>query len=116
MEKIRLKNGQEYNLSPNGIRTEGNKRKFTVYSDTDPESAFSSSIDRIEYLGADGEVLKTYLDCVKVTAISRDIENGTYMVEVSVDAVERKIDNLQAYTDNAICELTMMLSMMMGGF
>lgn len=120
MEKIRLKNGQEFNIPPNAIQDKGNKRLFTIYSEGDPISHFTEpNIDRIEYIGEDGNVSKTYFDAVKATAIYTDFENGTYTVEISIDAVEKRLKQLtegQTYAELALVEVyEMFLGVIMNG-
>lgn len=109
MEKIRLKSGQEFDLVPVGIREDAKRRSFIIYADGNIENAFSeSNIDRIEYISESGEVLKTYLDCVKTVAIGKDIENGTYTVEVSIDAVERRLKEVDAQMNDLANTIVMM--------
>lgn len=111
-EKIRLKNGQEFELTPMGIRQTEKSREIT-FSSTLSTSQIEAlltddNISRIEYLSEAGEVLNTYLDCVAVKAIQKNIENGTYTVDLSIDAVERMLKKLQdniTYTELALVEL-----------
>lgn len=117
-EKLRLKDGTEFDLIPMGITDRGNRRNFTIYADADPESAFTeSNVDRIEHISESGEVLTTYLDGVKMVAISKDMENGTYTVEISVDALEKKLKQIidsQTYSELALVEVyEMLLGVMM---
>jgi len=112
-EKIRLKDGTEFDLIPMGINEKGNRRSFTIYTDIDPESVFTeSNVDRIEYISASGEVLKVYLDGVKTVGIAKDIENGAYTVEISVDALEKRLKQIidsQTYAELALVEVYEML-------
>ena len=113
MEKLKI-GSKEFNIIPMGIDERDKLRIFTIEADsyTEVDQAFSDVSKVTVILEDDSEVV--YLDCVKVTSI-KDNKDGTYTVEVSTDAVERKITNLQEYTDMAICELTMTI-FMMGGF
>jgi len=114
MEKISI-NGQLLNLLPMGINPKGNTRSFHVYSSSASEvdEAFSN-VSTVTHILESGEETE-YRDCVEVVLVTNH-KDGTYTVEVSVDATGRKVNDLQIYTDSAICELTMVLSMMMGGF
>ena len=113
MEKIRI-NGNTFDLIPMGISQSEKKRSFTIIADSDIETAFAN-VGKIEHLSEGGEVLATYLDGVAVKSISKDLESGTYTVTIGTDAIERELARLQKYTDDAICELTI-LTAMMGGF
>ncbi len=117
MEKISI-GGRMFDLAPNGIVTTDKKRSFTFISDLPSEDieAICSDLPRIDYLSESGEILKTYYDCIDLKAISRDLENGTYTITVGIDAVERRFMDIQNSADSAICELTLILSMIMGGF
>lgn len=93
MEKIRL-NEQIFNLAPMGIKTTEKKRSFTFTSElsfSEIETAFTN-VSNIQYLSDIDEILAIYSDGVSVKSISKDVENRTYTVEISVDAVERKIE------------------------
>lgn len=120
MEKIKLKNGQLFDLVSMGITSSDKRRSFTFTSTlafTDIELSFTdSNVSNIQYLSATDEILASYTDCVTLKSLLRDIEGGTYTAVISVDAFDRKILDLQKYTDGAICELTFLFSMMMGGF
>jgi hypothetical protein len=122
MEKIRLKNGQELELLPVGVSDNAvtKRRKFAfvtdmAYDDVYQAFADNNNISVIEHLSAAGEVLKTYADCTGLKQITRNIENGSYIVELSADEVERKIANLEnsiVYTELALTEI---YEMMLGG-
>jgi hypothetical protein len=115
MEKISL-NSQIFDLVPNGIVTNDKKRSFTISSVlpyADIELAFSK-VDRIEYLSESNEILATYLDGIALKSLSKNMDDGTYTVEISIDAIERKIADVQKFTDSAVGELTIMISMLYG--
>lgn len=121
VEKIRLNNGQEFELIPMGIvdNIVTKRRKFTFKSDLDygdVEAQFADdNVAKIEHLNSEGEIMRTYLDCVSLKSLSRDIDAGTYTVELSVDEVERKISDLEnniVYTELALTEI---YEMMLGG-
>ena len=113
MEKLKIGN-TEFNLIPMGISEKEKSRSFTIEANSyaEVDQAFSD-VSKITVILEDNSEA-VYLDCVKVISII-DHKDGTYTVEVSTDAVERKITNLQEYTDMAICELTMTM-FMTGGF
>jgi hypothetical protein len=114
MEKIKLTNGQEFFIVPMGITSAEKRRSFIILSDlqfTEIETAFSdSNITSIQYLSETGEILATYNDCITLKTMARDLEYGTYTIELSIDAMEIKLNNTQKYVDNAICELTIMFA------
>lgn len=117
-EKLRLKDGTEFDLIPMGVSETGNRRNFTIYSANNPENVFTeSNVDRIEYVSESGEVLKIYLDGVKAVGINKDIENGTYTVAISVDALEKKLKQIidsQTYSELALIEVyELLLGVMM---
>lgn len=113
-EKIRI-GAKVYGLAITGIKSKEKSRKFTIISDeefSEVEAAFSD-VSKIEELSEEDEILITYMDCIRVKQITRNIEDGTYTVEISTDGLERKILDLQKSTDSAICELTILI---WGGF
>jgi len=69
-EKIKLKNGQEFETIPGGIETQGNRRIFKFTSTLTHDEILSiftneDNISLISYVLADGTIDKTYLDCVE---------------------------------------------------
>ncbi|MDF2907585.1 MAG: hypothetical protein K0R34_2906 [Herbinix sp.] len=125
MEKLSINN---YTFELVSIRDNyTNKlRQYTITTDTpeDIETAFAT-LGKIKRLSDSDELLAEYTDSAKLKAINKNIETGDYTVIISMDEVERDIaslktqvsvvevknQDLQAYTDNAICELTMLISM-----
>ena len=115
MEKIRLKNRQEFELLPVGISDNmvTKRRKFAfitelAYDDIYHAFADSDNISVIEHLSDAGEVLKAYADCVGLKQITRNVENGSYIVELSVDEMERRIKEMESgivYTELALTEI-----------
>jgi len=78
MEKIRLNNGQIFELIPIGIETDvlKKRRKFSFVSElgyAEIEATFSvDNITSIDYLSADNEVLKIYTDCNGLKMIAKE--------------------------------------------
>lgn len=114
-EKIKLKNGQEFELIPMGISTnEFTKvRKFKFKSSlayAEILAMFSdfSNIEKIDYVLADGTVEKTYLDCVSLKSFGfspnyKIDENTTadiFVVEIGIDIVERTIQEINSQIDD----------------
>lgn len=104
MEKIKLKDGTILNLVPMGIQDNKKRRRFTFFAElTNIEEIFTEdNISRIEYLSVADEVLAVYVDCVSLKLFTKDIENGTYTVELSLDDLERKIKTLQETVDTLV--------------
>lgn len=98
MEKIKLNNGQIFELEPMGIITSDKRRFFSFKSELpyqEIETAFIENLEKVEYLSTADELLVTYVDCVSLKSISKDIETSIYTVEVSTDAVEKQLKDLQ---------------------
>ncbi len=124
-EKLKLANGQNFDLIPMGIVTDETKKvryfKFTsALSYDELKSMFfdSSNLVSIDYIGEDGKTLKSYQDCVKTLVISfvpsykvdDNITADIYVVTVSTDAVLRGIETMNTQiTDifNTIVIMTM---------
>lgn len=103
MEKIILRNNQEFNVPPLGII--GNdltkRRKITFVSDMDYNDVLAllsnkDNISQITYVIETGAVIATYTDCVALKSLSYDIDKGTCSAEFSTDATERLVHELQA--------------------
>lgn len=95
MEKIRI-NNNEFELVPMGVTENDKKRTLKLTSNktsVEIEEIFSD-VSKISLILEDGTE-KTWLDGVKTTAITNHLD-GTYTVEISTDAVERRIAELQA--------------------
>lgn len=106
-EKIKLKNGQEFEIIPMGIEVQGNRRVFKFVSDmsyTEVLEVFSDedNLSKIDYILADGYVDKTYLDCISLKSLSFNpgyqVGDGTadvYIAEISADAAEAQSKQMQ---------------------
>lgn len=95
MEKIVI-NNNEFELAIMGVTETDKKRSVKILSDktsVEIENIFSD-VSKITWILEDGTE-KTWLDGVKTTAITNHLD-GTYTVEISTDAVERRIAELQA--------------------
>lgn len=124
-EKLKLSNGQEFDLIPMGIVTDDAKKvryfKFTstlTYEEVKAIFTDSANLTNIDYIGEDGKTLRTYQDCVKMLVISfvpnyRIDDNTTadiYVVTVSTDEVLRGMETINTQmTDifNTIVLMTM---------
>ncbi len=107
-EKIKLKNGQEFETIPGGIETQGNRRIFKFTSTLTHDEILSiftneDNISLISYVLADGTIDKTYLDCVELKGLGFNpgyqVDGNTtadvYTAELSIDPVERLLKNIQ---------------------
>jgi hypothetical protein len=118
MEKIKV-NGQEFDLIPMGISSSDKRRCFTIstlLSPSEIETAFAD-VSNIQYVSEEGEVLRAYLDCVSLKGYTRDIGAGTYTVELSTDAVEKRLQEITSgltYSELALVEVYEMLLEVMG--
>jgi hypothetical protein len=99
MEKIKI-NNVEFALLPMGIAETDKLRSFIVSTTLTNDEILSaiSNISVIEYISESGEVLQTYLDGVKAKSIINHLD-GTYTIEISIDAIERQLADLQAQID-----------------
>ncbi len=129
MEKIRLKNGTEFNLIPMGIDTKNNLRIFSITSSLIQEEILASctieNISQIKHILADNTIGATYEDCVVLKSITfvpdAVIDDNTvsdiYIVILSTDAIERGIQgassNIQATMVTVDMLLTEFLPMLM---
>jgi hypothetical protein len=125
MEKIKLKNGQEFELVPMGINTnEFTKRRIFKFKSnltyTDVLAMFLEyeNIEKIDYILADGTVGKTYLDCVKLMHFgfspNYEVDVNTtadiFIVELSVDSFEKKLKEMNSNLDD-LANTVVMVSM-----
>lgn len=112
MEKLRLSNGQEFDVIPMGIKNLGDIRTFEIVSNLDYRDILqqftnTENINTIEYILADGTIDTTYMDCVgfkniKYSPKASEEDNmiqHVYTVELSVNAVERLLKSLQSKID-----------------
>jgi hypothetical protein len=96
MEKIII-SGTSFNLVPMGISQTEKKRSFTISSELtydEIEVAFSD-VSNIRYTSEADEILKVFMDGISVKTISKDFENSTYIIEISIDAVEAELKQLR---------------------
>ena len=103
MEKIILKNGQEFYVPQLGVVSNDitRRRKITFmselcYNDVLALLSDKANTDQIEYALENGAVITTYTDCVALKSLSVDLDAGTYTAEFSTDATERIVHELQA--------------------
>ena len=122
MEKIRLKDGTEFDLIPMGI---DNKEKFRIIKFTSELThaeilaKFSDiNIEEINYILADNSIGDTYEDCVTLKSLTfipnvqvdDDTVSDVYVVVLSTDAVERGMQTLNSQLLNIS---TMIITMTM---
>ena len=119
-EKLRLKDGTEFDLIPMGIDAKGNFRiiKFiSALPHADILAKFSdTNIEEINYILADNSIGATYEDCVTLKSLTFipnvQVDDNTvsdiYVVAISTDAVERGMQVLNqglTYTELALAEV-----------
>lgn len=115
-EKIKLKNGQIFELIPMGIKTKTleKTRVFKVVSDLAYDEMLailsdSVNIGSIEYITEDNLVTKTYLDCVSLKGLEfrpeyqiTDMDtHDIYVFELSTDIIERQLLSVSKSLDAA---------------
>ena len=103
MEKIILKNGQEFYVPQLGVVSNDitKRRRITIKTDMDYNDILAimsdkDNISRITYALENGTVITIYADCVSLKSLTRDFDNGTYTAEFGTDATERIVQELQA--------------------
>ena len=111
MERIKLKNNQEFELIPMGITNDnlGKIRKFMFVSELSYEelkSCFSnkSNVGEIDIVSNDGTVLKSYMDCVGLKSITFTVDykisdediRDIYIIELSTNKLEKEMDSLNS--------------------
>lgn len=103
MEKIILKNGQEFYVPQLGVVSNDitKRRRITVKSDLAYDEILAilsdkNNICQITYALENGTVIAVYHDCVSLKSLTRDFDNGTYTAEFGTDATERIVQELQA--------------------
>lgn len=106
-EKIKLKNGQEFEIIPMGIEVQGNRRVFKFVSELSYPKVLEmfsdeDNISKIDYILADGSVDKTYLDCISLKSLSfnpyyqvGDKTIDVYIAEISTDTAEARTKQMQ---------------------
>jgi len=103
MEKIILKNGQEFYVPQLGVVSNDitKRRRITIKTDMDYNDILAimsdkDNISRITYALENGTVITIYADCVSLKSLTKDFDNGTYVAEFGTDATERIVQELQA--------------------
>ena len=103
MEKIRLKDGTEFDLIPMGIDNRGSLRIIKFISELPHDEILArfsdANIEKIDYILADNSIGATYEDCVTLKSLTFvpnvQIDDNTvsdiYVVVLSTDAAERGI-------------------------
>lgn len=120
MEKIRLKDGTEFDLIPMGI---DNREKFRIIKFTSELThaeilaKFSDiNIEEINYILADNSIGATYEDCVTLKSLTFipnvQVDDNTvsdvYVAALSTDAVERALQTLNEELVNIVDTIIMM--------
>ena len=125
MEKIRLKDGTEFDLIPMPIEDKGNLRiiKFTSeLTHAEILAKFSDiNIEEINYILADNSIGDTYEDCVTLKSLTFipnvQVDDNTvsdiYVVVLSTDAVERGMQTLKEQMVDIVNTVVMMSMPMM---
>jgi hypothetical protein len=111
MEKIKLNNETVFEIIPLGITSFDiqKRRSFSFiselpYDEIEANFKIPENIASIQYLSESDEVLTTYADCVSLKILSKNIETGVYTAECSTDAVEMKMQRMQAQIDALTAE------------
>ena len=131
MEKIKLKNGQEFELVPMGIVNDdiNKRRKFKIVSELPYEEikAIFNDADNIAVIdyAVDTTVSKTYADCVILKSLKFEVgyridestERDIYIIELSTDEVSMALQKIQETlnsnqltNDRSIGETTIMIA------
>ena len=131
MEKIKLKNGQEFELVPMGIVNDdmNKRRKFKIVSELPYEEikAIFNDADNIAVIdyAVDTTVSKTYADCVILKSLKFEVgyridestERDIYIIELSTDEVpmvlqkiQETLNSNQLTNDRSIGETTIMIA------
>ena len=121
MEKIRLKDGTEFELIPMGI---DNKDKLRIikfisalpYEDILAKFTDVINLEYMEYILADGSIGTTYEDCVTFKSLTFipnvQVDDNTvsdiYVVAISTDAVERDMQSINKELTNIVDTIIMM--------
>jgi len=124
MEKIKLKNGQEFELVPMGIEERTDVRYFKFISSLTHDEILaifsdSENLATVEYIGADGLVATTYQDCVKMLVLSfvpdYKVDDNTtadiYIVAISTNEITRNMETMRSQM-NDISNTVVMMTML----
>lgn len=121
-EKIRLKDGMEFDLIPMGIVNKEKLRLFKIVSELPTEeiaAKFSPvNIQRVEYILADDSIGAVYEDCIVFKSImympNVHIDDNTtadiYIVAISTDPVERALLDTNGKIQATIAAVDMLLT------
>lgn len=121
MEKIRLKDGTEFELIPMGI---DNKDKLRIikfisalpYEDILAKFTDVINLECIEHILADNGIGTTYEDCTAFKSLTfipdmqvdDNIMSDIYVVVFSTDAVERELQSINSEMINIVNTVVMM--------
>jgi hypothetical protein len=124
-EKIRLKDGMEFDLIPMGIVNKDKVRIFKFITELPYEDILlkftDTNIEEIKYILADNSIGATYEDCVTFKSLTFvpnvQIDDNTvsdiYIVVLSTDAVERGMQTLKEQMVDIVNTVVMMSMPMM---
>ena len=119
-EKIRLKDGTEFELIPMGITEKANLRIFKFMSELTHEDILDkfneNNIEKIDYILVDESIGITYEDCVALKSLTFvpnvQVDDNTisdiYVVAISTDAVERDMQSINKELTNIVDTIIMM--------
>ena len=120
MEKIRLKDGTEFDLIPMPVEDKGKSRIIKFISELPHDEILAKfndiNIEEINYILADNSIGATYEDCVTLKSLTFvpnvQVDDNTvsdiYVVVLSTDAVERGMQTLS----NQLLDISTMIIMM----
>jgi len=122
MERIVLKNGQEFEIIPMGINTNEFMKRRTFkfisnlpYDEVKNIFMTNSNLEEIDYVLADGS-RHTYTDCAKLKQLSQQYsvrvgeenQRDVYVAVISTDTLERDLQKVKenvTYTEVALTEV-----------
>ena len=123
MEKIRLKDGTEFNLIPMGIDTKNNLRIFKITSELLHDEILAKfvnivNLERVEHILVDDSIGTSYEDCTVFKSLTFipnvQIDDNTvgdiYVVIVSTDAVERELQGVNSNIQATMVTVDMLLT------
>ena len=120
MEKIRLKDGTEFDLIPMPIEDKGNLRIVKFISELPHDEILAKfndvNIEKIDYILADNSIGDTYEDCVTLKSLTFipnvQVDDNTvsdvYVAVLSTDAVERGMQSINKELTNIVDTIIMM--------
>lgn len=125
MEKLRLKDGTEFDLIPMGITEKDNLRIFKFTSELAHEEILEnfneSNIEKIDYILADESIGATYKDCIVLKSLTfvpnvqadDNTLSDVYMATISTDPLERGMKTLRSEMESMANTMIMMFMPMM---